>query len=71
VIFSSADRFLQFVYELNIIGFFGMQDGRQSPYQRWCFRERSYANIRPKVSADCRYKMHLGIARALNPARYG
>lgn len=66
IIFSSADRFLQFLYELNIIAFSG-KDGR---YLRWCFRERSYANIRPKVSADCVYKIHLGIARALNPARF-
>jgi len=71
VIFNSADKFLQFLYELNIIGFFPMQDGRQSTYQRWCFRERSYANIRPKVSSDCRYKMHFGIARALNAGRFG
>lgn len=71
VIFSSADRFLQFLYELNIIAFIAIQDGRQAAYQRWCFRERSYANIRPKVSSGCRYKMHLGIARALNPKRFG
>ena len=70
VIFSSADGFLQFLYELNIIAFFAIQDGRQSAYQRWCFRERSYANVRPKVMSDCRYKMHLGIARALNPSRF-
>ena len=73
VIFSSADRFLQFLYELNIIAFFSEQRSGlgKRPYQRWCFRERSYANIRPKVSADCRYKMHMGIARALNAARFG
>jgi hypothetical protein len=71
VIFSSADRFLQFLYELNIIAFFGNEGGKRSNYQRWCFRERSYANIRPKVSSDSRYKMHLGIARALNAKRFG
>jgi hypothetical protein len=71
VIFSSADRFLQFLYELNIIGYIAVQEGRRSRYQRWCFRERSYANIRPKVSAGCSYKMHLGIARALNASRFG
>ncbi len=61
IIFSSADRFLQFLYELNIIAFFSEQRAGlgKRPYQRWCFRERSYANIRPKVSADCRYKVRV------------
>lgn len=69
VIFSSADRFLQTLYELNIIAFIMASDGRGR--QRWCYNERSHANIQPQVSPHCWYKVHLGIARALNPARFG
>ena len=70
VIFQSADRFLQFLYELNIICFIEPNDFHaRGMIMRWCFRERSCANMRPKVRSGLRYKMHYGIARALNAAR--
>lgn len=73
VIFATADKFLQFLYELNIICYLDpvrptgeSQQRQQRDTMHWCFRERSYANIRPKVRTHQIYKMHYGIARALN-----
>ena len=65
IIFRTADTFLQFLFELNIICFIE-RSKKGHEFLRWCFRERSYANIRPKVRTHQRYKLHLGIAHALN-----
>jgi len=68
VIFRSADGFLQFLYELNIICYLEHIPRQQRPLMHWCFKERSYANIRPKVRSQQKYIMHYGIARALKQA---
>ncbi|MCD0419759.1 hypothetical protein LOC51_21300 [Rubrivivax sp. JA1024] len=69
VIFETADMFLQVLYELNVIGF--LEEGYTPGViiNRWSFRERSFANIRPKVTTGVVYRLHFGIARALYPAR--
>lgn len=68
VIFSTGDTFLQFLFELNVLCHFEGPRERPHAFMRWCYRERSYANIRPKVRAHQDYMMHYGIARALNAA---
>jgi hypothetical protein len=61
---TGAD-FLQFLYDLNVISFVEeTEDGDK--FIRWCFRERSYSNIAPKVKLGERYEIHYGLARALN-----
>lgn len=32
----------------------------------WCFRERSFAKLSPKVKTHVRYSVHFGLAKALN-----
>lgn len=68
LIFQSTDYVLQLLFELNIIAYLEMADDGK-PYQRWYFKERSHANIRPKVKINGRYKMHKGIAQALYVVR--
>lgn len=64
LIFQSADYVLQLLFELNIIAY--IEDYKNGiPYQRWYFKERSHANIRPKVKINAKYRMHKGIAQAL------
>lgn len=64
LIFQSADYVLQLLFELNIIAY--IEDYKDGvPYQRWYFKERSHANIRPKVKINAVYRMHKGIAQAL------
>ena len=64
LIFQSADYVLQLLFELNIIAYIEDYKGG-IPYQRWYFKERSHANIRPKVKINATYRMHKGIAQAL------
>ncbi len=61
--YESIDTFLQFLYELNIICYIDKTGG--GPIYRWCFRERSHANIRPKIRTKSIYSIHHGVARAL------
>lgn len=49
----TSSSLLQFLYDLNIISYVERPDGDR-PYVRWCFRERSYANISPKVRGRVR-----------------
>jgi len=62
--FETADTFLQFIYDLNIICY--IEHASNQKYIRWCFRERNYSNISPKVKAECSYQIHYGLIKNLN-----
>lgn len=62
---KSAGAFLQFLYDLNIICYMD-RNKNGNPYFRWCFRERSYANISPKVKEGVEYQIFYGLHKALN-----
>lgn len=63
--FESADTFLQYLYELNVICYVDETvDGE--PWFRWCYRERSHANISPKIKTGVRYEIHYGMGKAFN-----
>lgn len=61
---ETADKFLQFLYELNIICY--IEDTPDEPLFRWCFRERSHSNISPKIKTHLRYEIHYGFNKALH-----
>lgn len=64
--FMSSDKvFLQFLYDLNVICYYD-RPYRDKPYPRWCFIERSYANISPRVKEDSDYEIFDGLYKALN-----
>lgn len=68
VFFESSDHFLQFLYQLNIISY--IEDTEDSdPLIHWCFRERSYANLNPKIKAGVRYQLHYGLAKVFNTGK--
>jgi hypothetical protein len=62
---TSAVVFLQFLYDLNVICYIEYPEN-DTPYFRWCFRERSYANISPKVKEGVTYEIFYGLRKALN-----
>lgn len=61
----SGGAFLQFLYDLNVICY-KEQPQNDKPYVRWCFRERSYSNISPKVKEGVDYEIFYGLYKALN-----
>jgi len=65
VFMVSPEIFLQFLYDLNIICYeeYPVDDRR---YTRWCFLERSYSNISPKVKENVSYTIFYGLRKALN-----
>uniref|UniRef100_UPI0025CD3B98 P-loop ATPase, Sll1717 family n=1 Tax=uncultured Nevskia sp. TaxID=228950 RepID=UPI0025CD3B98 len=62
---SSADEFLQFLYELNVISYFEQLENGEK-YIHWCFRDRTYSNISPKVKSGEEYEIFYGMSKALN-----
>lgn len=68
IFMQSADEFLQFIYDLNVICY--IEDvindwGSTKTFIRWCFRERTLSNISPKVKSGVRYEIHYGLSKAL------
>lgn len=63
--FETEDRFLQFLYDLNVICYVEYTEFGE-PFMRWCFRQRSLTNIAPKVKTNQDYRIHYGIQKALN-----
>ena len=61
---ENQDKFLQFLYDTNIICYIEETNGL--PLIRWCYRERSMSNINPKVRLNMSYRIHYGLAKALN-----
>ncbi|MBR1070496.1 P-loop ATPase, Sll1717 family [Bradyrhizobium liaoningense] len=64
-IFSSADDFLQFLYEFNVIGF--RMPPRDTGIFSFCYQRRSASMIRPRVRTKTEYRIHHGVGRALYP----
>ncbi|MDO0947435.1 P-loop ATPase, Sll1717 family [Chromohalobacter israelensis] len=62
---ASSGDFLQFLYDLNVLCYIE-RPVNDKPYVRWCFRERSYANIAPKVKQGVEYQIFYGLAKSLN-----
>ncbi|MBC7192942.1 hypothetical protein [Marinobacter sp.] len=65
---STAPDFLQFLYDLNVICFIERtEDGK--PHIHWCFRDRTYSNISPKVKLGETYEIFYGMSKALNTGK--
>lgn len=61
---ETKEIFLQFLYDTNIICYLEQTD--IEVLFRWCYRERSYSNISPKVKPGLTYRIHYGLHKALN-----
>ena len=62
---DTADGFLQFIYELNVICYVEESENGQK-FIHWSFRERSLGKMAPKIQTNCRYEIHYGLVPALN-----
>lgn len=62
---ATADKFLQFLYDLNVISYIAETEDNE-PFFGFCFRERSTTNIAPKVKTGVRYEIHYGLMKALD-----
>lgn len=61
---ETADTFLQFLYDSNIICYVEKSD--RQLFFRWCYRQRNPTDISPKVQTNTRYEIHYGLHKALN-----
>lgn len=63
---SSPESFLQFWYDVNVVGYKESLENDSGQFYRWSYRERSTAKIMPRVKFDCHYIIHPGVAKSLN-----
>ncbi len=64
----SQNEFLQFLYDTNVLCYLERpKEGKALIH--WCFKERNYSNISPKVKTDLEYQVFYGLAKALNLGR--
>ncbi|ESY07504.1 funZ protein [Mesorhizobium sp. LNJC399B00] len=71
-IFENDTVFLQFLYDQNVICYKERDiDKKQGSeiFIRWCFRERTLANMAPKVRTGMEYEIFYGLSKALNVGR--
>jgi hypothetical protein len=63
---DTKDMFLQFLYDSNIICY--IDETRNEPLYRYCYRERNIANLTPKIETGKGkyYQFHYGLYKALN-----
>jgi hypothetical protein len=64
IFMRTENEFLQFLYDLNLLCYFERTEGK--PLIHWCFKERNYSNISPKVKVGLEYQVFYGLAKALN-----
>lgn len=70
--FETADIFLQFLYEQNVICYKEREeteDEDSEVFIRWCFRERTLSNMAPKIRVGVEYEIFYGLSKALNVGR--
>jgi hypothetical protein len=65
---GTANKFLQFLYEINVICYVEDLEGHK-PMIHWSFRDRSFSNFSPKVKEGVRYEIFYGLTRAVNTGR--
>ena len=65
---SAPEEFLQFLYELNIVSYIERTE-YDEPFIHWCFKDRTYSNISPKVKLNKEYDLFYGMSKALNTGR--
>jgi hypothetical protein len=63
---SSPESFLQFWYDVNVIGYTEQLQNGGGDYYHWSHRERSAAKVMPNVKENCNYLIQPGVAKALN-----
>jgi cold shock CspA family protein len=70
--FDNETVFLQFLYDQNVISYKErdiQEDNNSEAFIRWCFRERTLANMAPKVRIGMEYEIFYGLSKALNVGR--
>ncbi|WP_183002658.1 P-loop ATPase, Sll1717 family [Achromobacter sp. UMC71] len=65
-IVGTPESFLQFWYDVNVIGYTEQVQDSGNDHFHWSHRERSAAKVMPKVKENCNYRVQPGIAKALN-----
>ncbi|WP_368029747.1 hypothetical protein [Arcobacter sp. s6] len=62
---ATANEFLQFLYDLNIICYIEHSKDLSEKFIHWCFKEKSYSNLSPKIKENREYQIFYSLTKAL------
>lgn len=62
---ATANEFLQFLYDLNIICYIEYSKDKSEKFIHWCFKEKSYSNLSPKIKENREYQIFYSLTKAL------
>lgn len=65
---KTPEEFLQFLYELNVVCYIERTESNE-PFIHWCFLDRSYSNVSPKIKIEKEYEIFYGMSKALNTGK--
>jgi hypothetical protein len=65
---NTPDTFLQFMYDLNIVGSITTGEGQR--FFGWCCVERTPSNIAPKIRTHVQYEVHYSLMKALDLGKH-
>ncbi len=63
---ATANEFLQFLYDLNIICYIEHSKDGNNKFFHWCFKDKTYSNLSPKVKEGKEYQIFYSLTKALN-----
>lgn len=63
---NDYSSFLQFWYDVNVIGYKERVAEENNNFYHWSYRERNALNVMPKIKKGCMYMIHPGIAKAID-----
>jgi len=61
----TANEFLQFLYDLNIICYIEEAKDFSHRFIHWCYKEKSYSNLSPKIKEHKEYQIFYSLTKAL------
>lgn len=62
---ATANEFLQFLYDLNIICYIEEAKDFSQKFIHWCYKEKSYSNLSPKIKEHKEYQIFYSLTKAL------
>jgi hypothetical protein len=65
---GTPEDYLQFLYGLNVICYIERTESNE-PFIHWCFHDRTYSNISPKIKNEQEYEIFYGMSKALNTGK--
>ncbi len=63
---ENKDKFLQLLFDVNIVGYYEEPKDGSKPFFHWAYRERTLSNLSPKIKIPSNYIIFAGVMKSLD-----